>query len=137
MIVLDTNVISEVLKGPRAEPAVRDWLASLSAPPVTTIINRAELLAGVAMLPFGVRRSTLETAIGTQLSRLGTCLPLLEDATDRYAEIRAVRRAAGRPIADFDALIAAICLSSSATLATRNTADFEGLELALINPWQA
>ena len=58
-----------------------------------------------------------------------------EQATNCYAEIRAERNAAGRPLSGFDGLIAAICLASSSTLATRNTKDFEGLGLDLINPW--
>ncbi|MDF1487224.1 type II toxin-antitoxin system VapC family toxin [Tessaracoccus caeni] len=135
MIVLDTNVISEALKGPQADPNVIAWLSSLSAAPVTTIVNRAELLAGVALLPDGRRKEVLHATITAQLARMGTCLPLTEEAADCYAEIQARRQEVGRPISGFDGLIAAICLASSSTLATRNTKDFEGLGLDLINPW--
>lgn len=137
MIVLDTNVISEALKGPQADPSVIRWLSSLSSAPVTTIVNRAELLSGVALLPDGRRKEVLRAMIAAQLGRMGTCLPLTEEATNCYADIQAERHAAGRPISGFDGLIAAICLASSSTLATRNTKDFEGLGLELINPWQS
>lgn len=112
------------------------WLSSLSSMPVTTIVNRAELLAGVALLPAGRRKDILQTTITAQLARMGTCLPLTEEAVNCYAEIQVCRHEIGRPISGFDGLIAAICLASASALATRNTKDFEGLGLELINPWQ-
>lgn len=137
MIVLDTNVVSEALRGPDAEPRVITWLRGLGARPVTTVITKAELLAGAAVLPQGARRDALEGGIARVLAQLGVCLPLTDEAAGHYARIVAGRRAAGRPVAGFDALIAAICRSASATLATRNTSDFEGMGLELIDPWQA
>ncbi|SMO34673.1 type II toxin-antitoxin system VapC family toxin [Propioniciclava tarda] len=136
MIVLDTNVLSETLKSDPS-PRVLDWLLALREQPVTTIITKAELLAGVAILPAGQRRSGLEVAIHRALDQLGVCLPLTDAVVERYAEVVATRRAAGRPIDPFDALIAAICLDAGAALATRNTADFDGLGLTLVNPWDA
>lgn len=137
MIVLDTNVVSETLRGPGAEPRVVSWLRGLEARPVTTVITKAELLAGAAVLPQGARRDALEVGIARVLSQLGVCLPLTDEAAGYYARIVAGRRAAGRPVAGFDALIAAICRSASATLATRNTPDFEGMGVELVNPWRA
>lgn len=137
MIVLDTNVVSEALRGPDAEPRVTSWLRGLETRPVITVITKAELLAGAAVLPQGARRAALEAGIARILSQLGVCLPLTDEAAAHYASIVARRRTAGRPVAGFDALIAAICLSASATLATRNTRDFEGIGIELIDPWQA
>ena len=137
MIVLDTNVVSEALRGPEADQTVLTWLTGLTEPPVTTVITRAELLAGVALLPPGARRATLEANVARILSQLGVCLPLADEATSHYAEIVASRRALGRPAAGFDALIAAICRSASATLATRNTSDFEEMGVPLVNPWES
>lgn len=62
MIVLDTNVISEVLKGPSADERVMTWLRGLREQPVTTVVNKAELLAGVSLLSAGARRSALAIA---------------------------------------------------------------------------
>lgn len=135
MIVLDTNVISEALRGAEADPGVLAWLDGLRETPVTTVINRAELLAGIALLPEGALRDSLEARVASILSELGVCLPLTDEAAGHYAEIVAVRRALGRPAAGFDALIAGICRSASATLATRNTADFEAMGVVLVNPW--
>lgn len=137
MIVLDTNVVSEALRGPAADPQVLGWLRGLSQPPVTTVITRAEILAGVAVLPVGARRSALEANVTRILSQLGVCLPLTNAATAHYANIIATRRALGRPASGFDALIAAICRTAGATLATRNTKDFEGMGITLVNPWDA
>jgi predicted nucleic acid-binding protein len=135
VIVLDTNVISEALRGAEADPGVLAWLDGLRETPVTTVINRAELLAGIALLPEGARRDSLEARVAGILSELGVCLPLTDEAASHYAEIVAVRRALGRPAAGFDALIAGICRSASATLATRNTADFEAMGVVLVDPW--
>jgi predicted nucleic acid-binding protein len=135
VIVLDTNVISEALRGADADARVLAWLDGLKEPPVTTVINRAELLAGIALLPQGAKRSRLETSVATILSQLGVCLPLTDEAAAHYAEIVAARRALGRPAAGFDSLIAGICRSASATLATRNTSDFDAMGVPLVNPW--
>lgn len=62
MLVLDTNVISEAMRGAQAEPRVIAWLRQLSTPPVTTVVNRAEILAGIALLPAGSRRTRLQAA---------------------------------------------------------------------------
>ena len=135
MIVLDTNVVSEALRGPDADPRVLAWLGGLAEPPVTTVITRAELLAGIALLPRGARRDGLEAGVTRILSQLGVYLPLTDEAAGHYAAIVATRRALGRPAAGFDALICAICRCASATLATRNTPDFEGMGVPLVNPW--
>ncbi len=137
MIVLDTNVISEAMRGPRGNGAVRAWLRGLSRTPVTTVINRAEVLGGIAVLPPGQRRDELISAAGAVLSGLGVCLPLTDECADHYADIVAARRLAGRPIGGMDALIAAIVRECRGQLATRDTEDFEGLGLDLINPWDS
>jgi toxin FitB len=135
VIVLDTNVISEAMRGPRANQRVIAWLRSLPATPVTTVINRAEILAGIALLPPGHKRERLQTAAHSAFSGIATCLPLSPECADHYADIVAVRRSAGRPIGGMDALLAAIVRDSDAQLATGDIADFAGLELDLIDPW--
>ena len=135
MIVLDTNVISEAMRGPRVNQRVIAWLRSLPTTPVTTVINRAEVLAGIALLPPGQKREQLRAAAHSAFSGIAACLPLFPECADHYADIVAVRRSAGRPIGGMDALLAAIVRDSDAQLATRDTADFAGLELDLIDPW--
>jgi toxin FitB len=135
VIILDTNVISEAMRGRDADRGVLTWIRSLREQPVTTVVNRAEILAGIALLPTGTRRDRLAAAAATSFSGLGVCLPLVPECAGEYADIVAVRRSAGRPIGGMDALIASIVRLSGATLATRDTTDFEGLGLTLVDPW--
>lgn len=135
MIILDTNVIAEAMKGPHADPCVLRWLRALPSTPVTTIINRAEVLAGIEILPEGRRKTALATAAHAAFGMLGACLPLTSECADRYAEIVAARLQAGKPITTMDALIAAIALETGAAVATRDEGGFEGLGLTVINPF--
>jgi len=135
MIILDTNVISEAMRGRAADPRVLTWIRSLREQPVTTVINRAEILAGIALLPEGARREKLSVAAEVAFAGLGVCLPLVPEAATEYAAIVARRRAAGRPIGGMDALVASVTRVSGASLATRDTADFDGLGLTLVDPW--
>lgn len=137
MIVLDTNVISEVLR-PAPEPKVLDWLDEQSPNSIfTTAVTRGEILYGIRLLSDGQRRRRLWTAalaiFGEDFA--GRVLSFDSDAADIYAEIGASRRAAGRPISQFDATIAAITRSHGAKLATRNAKDFDGCGIDVINPW--
>lgn len=135
MIILDTNVISEVMRGPYADPTVLTWLRSLREQPVTTVINRAEILAGLALLPAGAKRDKLVETAERAFSTLGIVLPLVPESASVYAEIVALRRRAGKPIGGIDALIAAIARLAGASIATRDISGFEGLGLELIDPW--
>jgi toxin FitB len=138
VIVLDTNVISELTRRAPAAGVV-SWLDTMAATDVsTTAVTAAELRYGVARLPRGQRRAQLETAVDGLLSDDfgGRILPFDEHAAQRYAEIVVARERAGRPIGTADAQIAAICRAVNGTLATRNTPDFEGTGVELINPWK-
>ncbi len=139
MIILDTNVISELLS-PSPSTLVIEWLSA--QPPMsvfTTAVTEAEILYGLRLLPQGRRRRDLEEAImpifAEDLS--GRVLPFDREAADIYATIVTDRRSAGRPMSQFDAQIAAIALSRGASVATRNVSDFEGIDLAIVNPWKA
>ena len=138
MIVLDTNVISELAR--RApDPGVLCWLDSLDISDVaTTAVTAAELRYGVARLPEGHRKRELTVVIRGVLTEdfHGRVLPFDERASARYAEIVSGRERIGRPIGVADAQIAAICRDVEATLATRNTADFEETGVELIDPWK-
>lgn len=136
-VVLDTNVVSEVMRGDDADAGVLAWLASLPDVPTTTVITRAEIMSGLALLPAGHRRSRLTTTAQQVFDQLGVCLPLTDAAADRYGELVATRTRGGRPVGAMDALIAAITLEEGATLATRDVEDFAQLGLTVIDPWQA
>lgn len=139
MIILDTNVLSELAR--RApDPGVLSWLDSLDVAAVaTTAVTAAELRYGVARLPDGHRKQELAEVIRGILTEdfQGRVLPFDERASVRYAEIVTGRNRIGRPIGIADAQIAAICRDSGGTLATRNTDDFEETGINLINPWNS
>ncbi len=137
MIVLDTNVVSELLR-PAPYPRVEAWLAARDGALVYfTAVGEAELRHGLALLPAGKRRQALEKAVEGILEEdfRGRILPLDREAARAYAAIAAERRAAGRPIAQLDCQIAAIARARGAAVATRNTKEFEGGGVVVIDPW--
>jgi toxin FitB len=141
MIVLDTNVLSELMR-PEPNPGVVAWVASQPRGSLyTASICQAEIFYGIAMLPKSRRRDNLAAAAEAMFA---------EDLTDRvlyfdsvaavhYASIVTVRRQSGNPIEAFDALIAATALAAGAEgVATRDVAGFAGCGLArLVDPWVA
>ena len=137
MIILDTNVLSEALK-PLPSLIVLDWLAAQEPSSVfTTTITQAEVLYGIEALPSGKRRTRLLAAVEKMFAEQfgGRILPFDEDAARAFAGMVAVRDAAGRPISQCDAMIAAIARSHRAAVATRNTSDFQHCGIEVINPW--
>ena len=137
MIILDTNVLSELIR-PVPEPKVLTWLeVQATDAPLTTAVSRGEMLYGARILPSGRRRDSLlrelEAIFFTDMA--SRVLPYDGDAADAYAAIAAMCRARGRPISQPDAMIAGIVQSRGATLATRNVRDFEGCGIALVDPW--
>ncbi len=139
MIIIDTNVISELLR-PTPEPAVEAWLGEQDGLSIyLTAISEAELRYGVAIMASGKRRDGLGVAIDRILrdDMAGRILPFDSAAARAYADIAARRRSAGKPISQADCQIAAIARAHTAPVATRNTPDFEGCGIDLINPWTA
>ena len=139
MILLDTNVVSELMKSVPA-PIVLAWIdAKPGAELFVSAITQAEILYGVALLPAGKRRAGLAHAaqLAFETHFFGRVLPFDSPAAEAFAELAADRRQSGRPIAQADAQIAAIARSRGATLATRNVPDFEGCGVDVVNPWVA
>ena len=139
MIVVDTNVVSELML-PSPADAVIEWASAQEAHTLYfTTISEAELRYGVAILPIGRRREQLLVAVEHMLREdfAGRVIPFDRQAARAYAAIAAARRAAGRPIKYADCQIAAIARSVGASVATRNLRDFEGCGIDVINPWDA
>ena len=137
MIILDTNVLSELLR-PDLARQIERWLAAEDGAKVYfTTVGEAELRHGVAILPAGRRRKALATAIEGLLQEdfRDRILPFDRPAARAHAAITAERRAAGRPSSQFDCQIAAIARAREATVATRNTKDYEGCGIEFIDPW--
>ena len=137
MILLDTNVLSELM---RQEPD-RNVIQWMDAQPASDlficVVTRAEITLGLALLPEGRRRSDLEQLADEMFSGFANrCLPFDGDCVPHYANIVVSRRRAGRPITTEDAQIAAIAMRHNFILATRNRRDFEGIDaLGLLDPW--
>ena len=139
MIVLDTNVLSEIMRA-KPDPVVLDWLDAQQPDDLwLNSVVAAELLFGVARLPEGARKQQLALAVSAMLEQDFAAQILSFDlsAASVYAVMLAERERIGASMAIADAQIAAICLSRDATLATRNTRHFEGVGLSLMNPWDS
>ena len=139
MIVVDTNVISELMRG-EPDSAVLAWVATRPrALLYTTYVNQAEILYGIGALPEGRRRTALAAAATAMFAEdfAGRILPFEARAAARYPEIVLARRQAGNPIEKFDALIAATTLAAGASIATRDVGGFAGCGLEVIDPWTA
>jgi toxin FitB len=135
--LLDTNVLSELLRA-APEPTVLAWLAEQPAPTLfVSAITQAEMMLGARLMPAGKRRVALESAIQAMFEEdfEGRNLPFSSAVVPGYVDIVSARRAAGRPIAQFDAQIAAIARHHGSRLATRNVADFTGCGVTVVDPW--
>jgi hypothetical protein len=138
MLILDTNALSELLR-PVPNAGVIAWLESQPRSQLfTTTITQAEILYGVALLPKSVRRENLTRATRAIFEEdfEGKVLPFDSPAADLYANIAAMRKSSGRPISQFDAMIAGITLAHQARLVTRNGRDFAECNIELIDPWE-
>ncbi|MFB6261279.1 MAG: PIN domain-containing protein [Thiohalorhabdaceae bacterium] len=139
MIVLDTNVISELMR-PAPNTEVVAWVDEWPAEELgVTAITIAEVLYGIARLDDGQRKETLwalaQTMFKTEFGE--RVLPFAAEEAEVYAELVIRRQGQGLPISIADAQIAAIAVRRGAVLATRNSGDFAGLPLEVVNPWEA
>ncbi|MBC1262212.1 type II toxin-antitoxin system VapC family toxin [Synechococcus sp. BSF8S] len=137
VILLDTNVISAVMQN-QPDPAVVCWLDDQSAQDVwLPSVVVFELRYGVAILPAGQRRRSLQQGLDQLLEQLvqDRIAPLDGLAAHRAAVLAAERKAKGRSVDLRDTLIAGIALARGAQLATRNTRHFSDTTIGLINPF--
>ncbi len=137
MIVLDTNVLSELMRTEPDEGVLR-WINTHPAATLyTTSITEAEIMHGVMLLPKGKRRTAVTAAARGifDIDLADRVLAFDSAAANGYAQIASARHAAGRPISAFDAQIAAIVAVFGARLATRNVTDFVDCGIDVIDPW--
>jgi len=135
--VLDTNIVSEFMTSPPAEP-VTAWLNAQDVDHLYfTTISIAEIGFGLRVMPDGRRRRLLTDRFERFLAAAfeSRILSFDEDAARVYGEIRGHRKEQGRPMSNFDGQIAAIAKAQGFTVATRNTKDFEDCGLDLIDPF--
>lgn len=137
--LLDTNVLSEFNRRAGPNPGVQRWLRETALGSLyVSVITLAEVRLGIELLPFSRRRSELEEWIGREFDAWfrGRLVPIDAAIVNRWAAVTAHRQRAGRPLANFDGLLAATAMEHGLTLATRNIKDFVDLEITLNNPWQ-
>jgi predicted nucleic acid-binding protein len=137
MIILDTNVVSELMR-PEPSPRVAAWVGKQPAAELfTTAITEAEIFYGIELLASGKRRQGLLRAAEAMFAKdfEGRICGFDSDAARVFAKIAAYRRARGKPISHADAQIAAMAGARGARLATRNGADFEDCGVELVDPW--
>lgn len=137
MIVLDTNVLSELMKESPSE-TVWQWLQGNPDEELcATAITAAEIHDGIEQMPAGRRRRQVREAADVAFAVVeDDLLSFTAEAAMAYSVVVRDRRRAGLPIGVLDAQIAAICLVEQAALATRNTQDFARTGVELINPWE-
>ena len=138
MIIVDTNVVSELMKTDPS-PRVQVWVHERDGRELTmTAITVAEVLYGIERLPKGRRKTAIRREALEVFGRFADeILAFDAAAAPVYAEIVDRRDRLGAPISGYDAQIAAICRTHVASLATRNTKDFENTGVEVINPWTA
>lgn|SRR5260363_151429 len=141
MIILDTNVLSELMKVD-PDPHVVAWLDRQSVKSIwITVITAFETRYGLSILQEGRRRQALETGYERFIREIleGRVLLFDQPAADAAGKLAAQRRVQGIPVEFRDILIAGIAIAQRATLATRNIKDFEAMSqtFRLVNPWSA
>jgi toxin FitB len=135
LILLDTNVVSELMKD-RPDPAVELWYLRNEEATALPSIALAELSYGIARLADRARRRNLESRLMEWRLRYAARTPAFgASAAMRYGPMLAAAAGAGRPMSLPDAQIAAMALDEQGSVATRNLADFEPAGVPLVNPW--
>ncbi len=138
LLVLDTNVLSELMKPSPDERVMRWFDAHADAQFATTVINEAELRAGIALLPDGRKKRPLTHAVKATLKDEfgGRIFAFDSDAAGEFAVIVRMRAGKGNPINFQDACIAAICKARAAPIVTRDIGGFEGTGITVLDPWR-
>ncbi len=137
-VLLDTNVLSELVR-PQAERRLLEWVESLDEDQTfISVITIAEIRSGVESLPRGRKRDALHAWLKFQLLERyrERILTVTVEIADRWGELAARAKLAGKPLGVMDGFLAATALANGLVVATRNTKDFLPLGIACFNPWQ-
>jgi predicted nucleic acid-binding protein len=137
--LLDTNVLSEFNRRREPNERVKQWLDATPLQSLcVSVITLAEIRLGIELLSPGKRREQLEQWINGDFQRWfqGRVLPVDASIVTLWASLTAERQRHGRPLSNFDGLLAATALHHDLTLATRNVRDFVDLKITLFNPWE-
>ena len=137
MFILDTNVLSAMMH-PGRVPELAAWIERQEEGRLfTTAMSHAEIFSGLTIMADGRRRRDLERMAREMFEEFeGRILSFDTNAANAYAELFALGRRGGRPVATIDLMIASIAQAQGACMVTRNAGDFEGCGLTLINPWK-
>ncbi|MFK3690792.1 type II toxin-antitoxin system VapC family toxin [Agrobacterium tumefaciens] len=136
-LLLDTNVLSEVTK-PRPHEGVLKWLHGLDEDRTfISIMSIAEIRRGIALMDGGLKRDALDEWLAHDLPQRfeSRILPVEGPVPLAWGDLMALAKRNGRGLASMDGLIAATAVAHQLTLATRNTKDFEGFGIDIIDPW--
>lgn len=136
-LLLDTNVLSEVTK-PRPHEGVLKWLHGLDEDRTfISIMSIAEIRRGIALMDGGLKRDALDEWLAHDLPQRfeSRILPVEGPVALAWGDLMALAKRNGRGLASMDGLIAATAVAHQLTLATRNTKDFEGFGIDIIDPW--
>lgn len=136
-ILLDTNVLSEVTK-PRPDEGVLKWLHGLDEDRTfISIVSIAEVRRGVALMNSGRKRDALDEWLTHDLPQRfeSRIIPVEAPVALAWGDLMALAKRSGRGLASMDGPIAATAVAHQLTLATRNTKDFEGFGIDIMDPW--
>lgn len=137
MIILDTNIISEMMKN-IPSPSVMSWIDQQQITQLfITSITIAEIYYGLRAIPETARQEKLQNAFEKAIQNAFKyrTLSFDDNAAHHYGNLMSQRKRTGRPLSILDGQIAAIALAENATIATRNTRDFNNCGLDVINPF--
>ncbi len=137
MILLDTNVLSALMRKQPETPVVK-WLDAQPAASIwITVVTLMEIRFGLLTMPKDRRQNALISAFEVMLKTMieGRIASFDAEAGMHAADLMAQRKRKGRPVEVRDTIIAGIVLANRGTLATRNTHHFADLPLTVINPW--
>lgn len=137
--LLDTNVLSEFSRAREPDKHVDRWLKATAEESLfASVLTFAEILRGIELLPVGRRRTQLEQWQDDLVASFEMRLfPVTKAIADRWAVLSAQTQRKGIALANIDGLIAATALEHDLTLVTRNVKDFAGVEVPLLDPWEA
>lgn len=137
-LLLDTNVLSEVTK-PRPNEDILTWLHGLDEDRTFISIGSiAEIRRGVALMDKGRKQEALDKWLTDDLPQRfeNRIIPVEGLVARAWGDLMALAKRSGRGIASMDGMIAATAVAHQLSLATRNTKDFEGLGINIIDPWK-